>query len=226
MRAQSTETKTATSATRVVASTLGTVVGLAGIDHGVFEILQGNAAPDSLMIEAIGPAQRFWPYGVEPALTIVPSFLITGILAVIVGVAVMVWAIAFIDSRYGAWIFLALALALFLVGGGFAPIFTAVLATLTATQMDRPLTWWRRLLPKGTLAVLGRTWHVVLVAFVLLFLVSVEIAIFGWPLTAFYDADATLSTLNTIAYIMLGFMILSPLTGLARDAHTQAEEAA
>jgi hypothetical protein len=30
------------SATRVVASTLGVLVGLAGIDHGFFEVLQGN----------------------------------------------------------------------------------------------------------------------------------------------------------------------------------------
>jgi hypothetical protein len=223
MRAQSTETKTGIRATRVVASTLGTVVGLAGIDHGIFEILQGNVVPDSLIIEAIGPAQRFWEHGVEPALTIIPSFLASGILSVVLGIVVTVWAVAFIHGRYGAWVFLALALALFLVGGGFAPIFTTVLATLTATQIDKPLTWWRRLLPKSVLPVLGRAWLVVLVAFAVLFAISVEIAIFGWPLTAFYNADATLSILNAVAYIMLGFMILSPLTGLAHDIHTQAE---
>lgn len=43
-------------ATRVVASTVGVLVGLAGIDQGFFEILQGNAPPNGIMIEAIGPA--------------------------------------------------------------------------------------------------------------------------------------------------------------------------
>ena len=71
-------------ATHMVAATFGVLVGLDGIDHGVFEILQGNTAPDSLMIDAIGPAQRFWEHGVETALTIVPNFLISGILSVII----------------------------------------------------------------------------------------------------------------------------------------------
>jgi hypothetical protein len=35
-------TKVNISATREVASTLGALVGLAGINHGFFEILQGN----------------------------------------------------------------------------------------------------------------------------------------------------------------------------------------
>jgi hypothetical protein len=48
------------SATRAVTSTLGVLVGLAGIEHGFFEMLQGNITPSSMMIEAIGPAQRFW----------------------------------------------------------------------------------------------------------------------------------------------------------------------
>ncbi len=37
-------------ATRVTVSTFGTVAGLAGIEHGVGEMLQGNVAPDGMMI--------------------------------------------------------------------------------------------------------------------------------------------------------------------------------
>lgn len=223
MRAQNAEAAHHTDATRVVASTLGAIVGLAGVDHGIFEIFQGNVAPGSLMVEAIGPAQRFWEYGVEPALTIVPSFLVTGILAVILGLLVTIWSAAFIDGRYGALIFLLLAVALFVVGGGFAPIFTTVLAALTATRIDKPLTWWRRRLPSRLLALMGKTWLGVLIAFVVLFVISVEIAIFGWPLTSLFGPDRTLDLLNASAYVMLGLMILSPLTGLAHDAHAQVE---
>jgi hypothetical protein len=226
MRAQNTEAKKSICAARVVASTLGAIVGLAGINHGVFEILQGNVAPGSLMIEAIGPEQRFWKYGVETAFTVVPSFLVTGILAVILGLVVTLWAVAFIDRKYGAWVFLLLGIALFLVGGGFAPIITTLLAAITATRIDKPLKWWRRLVPKSVLELVAKTWLVVLIAFVLTFVISVGIAIFGWPLTLFYDADTTQDILNTLAYIMLGLMILAPLTGLAHDAHVQAERTA
>ena len=68
-------------ATRLVASTLGVLVGLAGIDRGIFEMLQGDTPPTSLMIAPIGPHQRLWEHGTEWAITIVPSLLWTGILA-------------------------------------------------------------------------------------------------------------------------------------------------
>jgi hypothetical protein len=45
---------TTISATRAVASTLGVLVGLAGIEHGFFELLQGNVTPSGIMIDAIG----------------------------------------------------------------------------------------------------------------------------------------------------------------------------
>lgn len=39
---------------RVAASMVGVYAGLLGAIHGYSEILQGNVAPDSLMINAIG----------------------------------------------------------------------------------------------------------------------------------------------------------------------------
>ena len=104
------------SATRAVASTFGVLVGLAGIEHGFFEMLQGNVTPNDIMIDAIGPAQRFWEYATEPALTIIPNFLITGILAMIFGLLVTIWAYAFIDKKYGARILFLLSIILWLVG--------------------------------------------------------------------------------------------------------------
>ena len=210
-------------ATRVVTSTLGVFVGLAGIDHGIFEILQGNLATDSFMIAAIGPAQRFWQYGDEPALTIIPSFLVTGILAVIFGILLTIWSIKFIKKRYGAGILFLLGIILFLFGGGFAPIFMTIIASLTATRINKPLKIWRAALPGFIRRFLGKIWLGTLLAFTLIFIVSVSIAIFGWPLTSFYDADKTLNILNLLSYIMLGFMLLSPLTGFAHDIQELAD---
>jgi hypothetical protein len=211
-------------ATRVVASILGALVGLAGIDHGIFEILQGHIAPSSLLIAAIGPAQRFWSYGEETALTIIPSFLLSGILAVILGILVIVWAIGFIDRKHGAGILMLLSIALFLVGGGFAPIFMAVIASLTATRINKPLKFWRKVLPGGVRAFLGKIWLVVLVAFLLIFVFSVVTAIFGWPLTVFFDDETAFEHLNSISLVIVGMMLLSSLTGVAHDIQEQIEK--
>ena len=212
-------------ATRVTASTLGVLVGLAGIDHGIFEILQGNTATSGIMIAAIGPAQRFWQYGEETALTIVPNFFVTGVLAVIFGLLVTVWSWVYIDRKYGAGILMLLSIVLFLVGGGFAPIFMAILASLTASQIDKPLKFWRAALPGFISRFLGKTWRAILILFVVCFAVSVEIAIFGWPLTAFMGADRALEILNLLSYAMLGLMLMSMLSGYAYDIQIRQEEA-
>jgi hypothetical protein len=205
-------------ASHIVASTFGILVGLAGIDHGIFEIMQGNAAPESLLIDAIGPAQRFWEHGRETALTIVPSYLISGILALGLGLLVAVWAAAFVHKRCGALVLLLLSVVLFLVGGGFAPIFMALLAYLAATRIRRPLVWRRAGVANVLRHLLAAFWPWALVASVVLFVFSVTVAIFGWPLTDFMDADAALEQLNALSFVMLGLMVLSVLVALAKDA--------
>ena len=217
-------TKQTNRATRTVASTLGVLVGLAGINHGIFEILQGNVRPDDLMIAAIGPAQKFWEYGEETALTIIPNFLATGILAVIFGILVIIWSIAFINKRDSAGILFLLGTILFLVGGGFAPIFMTIVASLTASRINKPLKFWRIVLPEFFRQFLAKIWLGTLITFVVIFTISVIIAIFGWPLTTFYDADTTFDILTKLSYIMLGFMLLSPLTGFAHDIQAWIEK--
>jgi hypothetical protein len=86
----SNESKQSISATRTVASTLGAIVGLAGIEHGLFETQQGAAATNGLVIDAIGSAQKLWPGATEPAFTIIPSFFTSGIIAIIVGAFVTI----------------------------------------------------------------------------------------------------------------------------------------
>jgi hypothetical protein len=208
-------------ATRVVASTLGALVGLAGIDHGIFEILQGHVPPSGLLIAAISPEHRFWIYGEETAFTIIPSFLISGILSVVLGIVVIFWAIGFVDRKHGAGVLMLLSIALFLVGGGFAPIFMALIASLTATRINKPLGFWRLVLPVGIQKFLGNIWLGMLVTFVIVFMFSVIVAIFGWPLTIFFDDEATFRHLNSLSLLMVGLMLLSSLCGLAYDIQEQ-----
>lgn len=39
-------------ALRVSVSTFGTILGIAGLEHGVGEILQGNVVPESIFIQS------------------------------------------------------------------------------------------------------------------------------------------------------------------------------
>ena len=210
-------------ATRAVASTLGVLVGLAGIEHGFFEMLQGNVSPSGIMIDAIGPAQRFWEYGTERALTIIPNFFVTGILTIIVGLLVTIWAGAFIDRKYGAWVFGLLSFILWLVGGGYAPIFMSILAFATATRINKPLKWWRTHLSVNLRGFLAKLWPWSIIAFVILFLISVEIAIFGYPLLWFFDATITYAIQNAFAFIMVGFMPVFIITAFAHDIQKQTD---
>jgi hypothetical protein len=72
-------------ATRIIMTTIGVIFGIGGMNHGPFEFLQGNTPTNGLIIQAIGPEQRFWPLGTEEAFTIVPNYMITGLLAMMVG---------------------------------------------------------------------------------------------------------------------------------------------
>jgi len=212
------------SATRAVVSTLGVLVGLAGIEHGFFELLQGNVMPDGIMINAIGPTQRFWEYGTERALTIIPNFFATGILAIIFGLLVLTWAGVFIDRKYGAGVLMLLSIILWLVGGGFAPIFMSILASVTATRINKPLKWWRAHLPVNVRGFLAKLWPWSIIGFVLLFLISVEIAIFGYPLVWFFGANVTYALQNIFAFISVGLMPVSILTAFAYDIQRRSAE--
>jgi hypothetical protein len=206
-----------TSATRLVASSIGVVAGLAGMEHGFFEMLQGNLVPSDKVINAIGPVQRFWEHGTEPAFTVIPNFFVTGILAMLVGLFVIIWAAVYIDRKHGAWVLALLSIMMFLVGGGFAPPVCAILAIVAATGINRPLVWWRRHLPVGLRDFLARLWKWSLIAFVVLALFAVEIAIFGYPLLWFFSADSALDVLSTLGNIT--FFGLGPVVIVAAFAY-------
>lgn len=149
--------KSLNSATRAVTSTLGVLVGLAGIEHGFFELLQGNVTPSGIIIDAIGPSQRFWEYGTERALTVIPNFFVTGILAIIFGLLVTIWAGVFILRKYGGAVLMLLSIILWLIGGGFAPIFSNI-CHCYATRINKPLKWWRAHLPINVRGFLAKLW--------------------------------------------------------------------
>lgn len=212
-------------ATRIIVSVVGIWCGISGLEHGFFETLQGSAAPDGLLISAIGPAQRFWPGGTETAFTVIPNFLITGILAMLASLAVIVWSGWFITRKHGAIVFLLLSTLQFLVGGGFAQIFLVLLVAAAATQIHARLVWFRTLFPGRIRRCLGALWLWLLLFLVLSLFGAMIIAIFGYfPLLSnLFDlgSDTLHGFLITLGYTMLGLLPLTILAGLASDAERQ-----
>lgn len=212
-------------ALRKLSLAMGVLVGFFGMEHGLFEILQGNIAPLSVDINAIGPAQRFWEYGTERAFTTIPNFLMTGIVAMFVGLLVILWSVFFLHKQFGAWIFLFLSAGMFLVGGGIAPLTMALCTAVTAGRINKPLTWWRGRLPLKLRSVLARLWPVSLVVLISWSLVMVEIAIFGYPLLFLFNAEILSSILWVAAYCFLGVLLFTMLSAFAYDVRKKTEAA-
>ena len=209
------------SATRMVVSSVGILCGVSGLEHGYFETLQGNVAPGGLMISAIGSANRFWPGGTETALTIVPNFFITGILAMLASLLVIIWAAAFVERKNGSAVFILLSILQFLVGGGFAQIFLAILNGVAATRINAPLTWWRTHLPSALRRWLARLWLWLLATFLLLFSIAIVMAVFGYfpvvsELLKLGAVDRT-AFLYALGYFMLGLLPSAIIAGFAYD---------
>jgi hypothetical protein len=205
------------SAIKTVATTFGVLVGLAGIEHGILEILQGNVKPEGLIIDAIGPSQRIWEYSSEPALTVIPSMLWSGILSVLFGIGVTLWASRYVDTKYGARILMFLSILLWLVGGGFAPVLMAIFAFIAASRINRPLNWWRVRLPNYLMTSLRVLWPWSIIVYVFAFVAGVEIAIFGYPLLWVFSAEVTYSIQWALAFIMMVLWPISILTAIAYD---------
>ena len=167
-------------ATRAIGSVLGIIAGLSGLDHGFFELLQGSTATPSLFVQSIGPAQRMWAYGTEDAFTLVPNFLVTGLLAIAVGASIIMWSIGLLDRKHRSSVLLALGTALFLVGGGVAQVVFVVLGWVVSRRVGRPATAWQRVVPLRVGAALAGLWPALLVASVALAAFALEVAITGF----------------------------------------------
>ncbi|MBN2501739.1 MAG: hypothetical protein JXB38_13240 [Anaerolineales bacterium] len=181
-------------ATRITATWGGVFFGLlSGVNHGIFEILQGSAPTSGLVFNAIGEAQRFWPGGTEPAFSLIPNYLVTGIVSIIVGLAIVVWSLWFLPTKHGRTVFLGLFILSFLVGGGMGQAFFFIPTWAFATRMGKPLTWWRKVLPRRTWPFLSKLWIVALVGAFITMSIALEMAIFGY-----YPGVSDVTTLENI----------------------------
>ena len=215
-------------ATKIIVSTIGVILGISGIDHGIFEILQGNQPTKGLIINAIGPDHIMWKHGGESAFTILPTFLLTGILALLAGIAMIVWTVRYIDRKRGPLAFFLLNILLFLFGGGVAaPILIYPAAGFAATRIHKPLTWWHKILPERARPTLAKLWPYTLTIAVVSMLIGLYIAITGHiPGMGADDPNRILAIdLSFVFGGGLGMFLVSFVSGFADDIQRNWENA-
>ena len=195
-------------ATRVLAASLGVFAGFGGPEHGIFEIMRGNVRPQGIMITSMGPPcnpEEVW-HACEPAMTIVPSFLIAGILAVIIGIVTMVWAAFFVHREKGGLVLMLLSVALLLTGGGLFPPLIGLVAGAVGTRINAPVSRRRNRLSD----LLAKLWPWPLVAF---FVWTLGQFVIGYFFNDFLLESGFLSPL-----LILGLVVLAVASAFARDA--------
>jgi len=211
-------------ATRVVVFTLGVLLGLSSINHGVLEMLHGNTATPGSFIKALGPGYSWslWVHGGEPAFTLVHNFLLTGTLATALGILLIVWSSRFIARRFGPTVFLLLSIASFLTGGGQAQVLLFTLNWAAATRTHASLRFWRWLLPTLLLRVLAPLWRPALIVETVVFLTALEIATFGYFPWLPHDPAALTHILWRLAIPIIGCVLLAILAAFAHDLEARA----
>lgn len=109
---------------RLTISTIGAIIGIAGLEHGIGEMLQDDVAPDGFYIKSWPNSRLYEIVDGEPAITIVPNLFLAGLVTILLSILFIAWIVFFLQSsyqKYNFYILLLFSISLLLSGGGVAP---------------------------------------------------------------------------------------------------------
>lgn len=192
---------------------------MAGLEHGVGEIGQGDTAPDGLMLESWAGSELFEALAGEPAMTLAPTLLVAGILTALAAIVLLVWVTVFIEREHGALVLVALSTVLLLVGGGFGPPLLGIILSVAAGRMNASPP--RHARPGSPRPLLSRVWPWSFGAGVIAWLsifpgTVLAVALFGPAATAAIEGALVILILAAFALLVLALVAAS-----ARDAEGQ-----
>ena len=201
---------------KVISMIFGVTWAISGLHHGFFEMLQGWNPTVNLIISSIGPDQQQWIHGTDEAFTLVPNYRMTGMLSISLSLTIIYWSIFRLNRENSGRVFLILFIMLCLVGGGIGFIPYFLLTYYFIRFIRNPTPAWMHVLPVGLTRFSKRIWKWLLTITVTLFLLALEISVFGW-IPGVDDPDDVL----LICWILLGVsLILLPLTYLSAMVST------
>ncbi len=156
--------------------------------------------------------------GGEPGITIVPNLLITGILTIIVSLALILWAAAFVQRKKGGLVMILLSVILLLVGGGVGPPIIGILAGVAWLGIGVPLTWWGKHLSVSLRRILATLWPWI---FGVAVINGVFLVIGSLILVYFFDLNNPDLFTNSFFFTVV-FLLLLNFTGRAYDIQKSA----
>jgi hypothetical protein len=205
-------------ASRITVSTFGALMGLAGIEHGIGDIVQGMVRAEGLLFLSWPEAAFFRVVSGEPAMSIIPNMLITGMLALLFSAAYVVWAVGFPHRKVGPLGMMALAVGMLLFGGGLFPPVLAFLMGLAAMRIQAPKRWWTDKAPARLRRSFARAWGWVFALCALAWL-----ALFPGLNLLDYSLDVENEVLTiTVILLALVTLVLAVISAYAHDARPGA----
>jgi len=173
-----------------------TYTAIIGFIHGVGEILQAGSKSNSNLTYALDVTDpdKFWHAGL-PAFSVIPDFLISGIITVLISIAIVIFAYLLIESNYFKF-FPLLFILLFLFGGGFVPPFIGIVTSIfyaikkKSNRNDKQPSFLKKLIAKS--------WIYLIAVLILWFPSS---WIIGWIFPAF------MLEVSSVTFIMLDIFL-------------------
>ncbi len=152
-------------------------------------------------------------------MTVVPNLLITGILAILVSLILLVWATLFVQRKQGGLIMILLSIAMLLVGGGIFPPIICIIVGAVGTRINAPVTCWRTQPFTGIQRFLKMLWPWAYAAGIIAWLSALP----GLPLLGYFFGVDDPALVLMILFFALGSLVLNIVTGLAYDARRSTE---
>lgn len=206
---------------RITVSTFGALAGLAGLEHGIGEVLQGNTAPERMIILSWPESEWFAILAGEPAMTLVPSLFMTGILAILVSLIFLAWAAMFAQRKHGGLVLILLSGLMLIVGGGFGPPILGVIVGIAATGINAPLMWWRMRLSEGLRRFLAKVWPWSYVAGIIAWLLVMPGTILLDYFFGVSDLDFIVPILALTVLSAFGLLLVTVFAAFAHDVQRQ-----
>jgi hypothetical protein len=191
----------------------GIIVSVAGIEHGIGEILQGNHAPTGVMIESWPGSPFFRMLAGEPAMTIIPNLLVTGILAIFTTLLFLLLSTVWNRKKMAGWMMIPTAIAMLLCGAGMCPPILVIILGVATIIMNTPLRKKHPQQPPRSQQFLARLWPGSLI----ISLVSWLMIFPGLPLLDYYGDVNDPILVAVLVFMALGTLLMTLIFARARD---------
>jgi hypothetical protein len=186
------------------ASAFGAIAGLANMAYGFAEASLGHARPVAVFFTLNG----------QPALTVIPDMLLTGLIGMALSLVYAAWALFFVQRRRGGLVMILLACAQIPFGAGLVRISQAIIFGLIGTGIGRPLKIWGILLPESTRPFLSRLWPVSFLLCAILYVIHVLTGIIP-ELSANESLHSALVIIGGYGNLVMFLVVIA--TGFARE---------